>query len=163
MGNKQFLPSENGSPLLVKYLLSCYNNGDPQKFSLTVLALRVFQSEKGYLFFLFQKLPYDLTYKWNLMNKTSKQTKQNQRHRNKEQTDSDKRGGGVDKGGKKGKGKGKEHEQRIHVCGQHRGFTVGAGGDGAGKSNEKKGRTMVTEQQYLKTKRKLHQEITSCI
>ena len=36
----------------------------------------------------------DLTCKWNLINKTNKQAKQNQRHGNKEQTDSDQRGGG---------------------------------------------------------------------
>ena len=36
---------------------------------------------------------HDLTYEWNLINKTNKQTKQNQRHGNKEQTDSDQRGG----------------------------------------------------------------------
>ena len=39
------------------------------------------------------QIPYDLTYKWNLMNKTNKQAKQNQRHGNKEQIDSDQRGG----------------------------------------------------------------------
>ena len=37
---------------------------------------------------------YDLTYKWNLINKTNKGEKYNQRHGNKEQTDSDERGGG---------------------------------------------------------------------
>lgn len=34
-----------------KYLLSCYSNGDPQRWSLMIFALRVGQSEKGYLFF----------------------------------------------------------------------------------------------------------------
>ena len=38
-------------------------------------------------------MPYDLTYNRNLMNKTSKQAKQNQRPGNKDQTDSDQRGG----------------------------------------------------------------------
>ena len=40
-----------------------------------------------------RQIPYDLTYKWNLINKTNKQAKYNQRHWNKEQTDSDQRGG----------------------------------------------------------------------
>ena len=40
-----------------------------------------------------RQIPYDLTYKWNLINKT-KQAKQNQRHGNKEQTDSDQKWGG---------------------------------------------------------------------
>ena len=31
-----------------------------------------------------RQIPYDLTYKWNLINKTSKQAKYNQRHWNKE-------------------------------------------------------------------------------
>ena len=41
-----------------------------------------------------KEIPHDLTYKWNLINKTNKQTKYNQRHINKEQSDSDQRGGG---------------------------------------------------------------------
>ena len=35
-----------------------------------------------------RQIPYDLTYKWNLINKTNKPTKYNQRHWNTEQTDS---------------------------------------------------------------------------
>ena len=35
-----------------------------------------------------RKIPYDLTYTWNLINKTNKQAKYNQRHWNKDQTDS---------------------------------------------------------------------------
>ena len=31
-----------------------------------------------------RQIPYDLTYKWNLINKTHKQAKYNQRHWNKE-------------------------------------------------------------------------------
>ena len=47
------------------------------------------------------QIPYDLTYKWNLINKTNKQAEHNQWHWNKEQTDSDQRGGGRgDNGGK---------------------------------------------------------------
>ena len=35
-----------------------------------------------------RQIPYDLTYKWNLINKTNKQAKYNQRHWDKKQTDS---------------------------------------------------------------------------
>ena len=38
-------------------------------------------------------MPHDLTYKWNLINKTNKEAKYNQRHGNKEKTDSNQRGG----------------------------------------------------------------------
>ena len=38
-------------------------------------------------------MPYDLTRKWNLINKTNKQAKYNHIHGNKEQTDSNQRGG----------------------------------------------------------------------
>ena len=34
-----------------------------------------------------RQIPYDLSYKWNLINKTNKQAKYNQKHWNKEQTD----------------------------------------------------------------------------
>ena len=40
-----------------------------------------------------RQIPHDLTYKWNLNNKTNKQAKYNQRHGNKEQSDSNQRGG----------------------------------------------------------------------
>ena len=40
------------------------------------------------------QIPYDLTYKWNLINKSNEQEKYNQKHWNKEQTDSKQRGGG---------------------------------------------------------------------
>ena len=40
-----------------------------------------------------RQIPYDVTYKWNLIKK-AKQAKYNQRHWNKEQTDSNQRGGG---------------------------------------------------------------------
>ena len=40
-----------------------------------------------------REIPYELTYKWNLINKTNKQAKYNQRHWNQEQTDSSQRGG----------------------------------------------------------------------
>ena len=38
------------------------------------------------------QIPYDLTFKWNIINKTEKHTKYNQKHGNKEQTDSDQTG-----------------------------------------------------------------------
>ena len=41
-----------------------------------------------------KQIPYNLSYKWNIINKTNKQTKYNQRNWNKEQTDSNQRGGG---------------------------------------------------------------------
>ena len=41
-----------------------------------------------------KQIPYDLTYKWNLIYKTNKQAKYNQIHWNWEQTDSNQRGGG---------------------------------------------------------------------
>ena len=55
------------------------------------------------------QIPYDLTYKWNLINKTNKQAKYNQRHWNKEQTDSNQRKG---RRGKKG-------ERRERVIKEH--------------------------------------------
>ena len=50
-----------------------------------------------------RQIPYDLTFKGKLINKTNKQAKYNQRHWNKEQTGSNKRGGGrvEESGGKK--------------------------------------------------------------
>ena len=41
-----------------------------------------------------RQIPYDLTYKWNLINKTNNQAKYNQKHWNKEQTDSNQSRGG---------------------------------------------------------------------
>ena len=49
------------------------------------------------------------TYKWNLINKTNTQAKYNQKHGNKEQTDSDQRQEGRGITGNKGKGLVKEH------------------------------------------------------
>ena len=40
------------------------------------------------------EIPYDFTYKWNLINKINKEAKYNQRLWNKEQSDSNQRGGG---------------------------------------------------------------------
>ena len=52
-----------------------------------------------------RQIPYDLTYKWNLIKKTNKQAKQNQRHGNKEKADSDQKGGGREEGDNRGKKK----------------------------------------------------------
>ena len=41
-----------------------------------------------------RKIPCDLTYKWNLINKTNKEVKYNQRHWNKEQIDGNQKGRG---------------------------------------------------------------------
>ena len=41
-----------------------------------------------------RQIPYDLTFKWNLINKTKKQAKYNQRHWNEKQTDHNQRGEG---------------------------------------------------------------------
>ena len=41
-----------------------------------------------------KQIPYDLSYKWNLINKTNKQAKYNQRLWNKEQSDINQKGGG---------------------------------------------------------------------
>ena len=53
------------------------------------------------------QIPYDLTFNWNMINKRKKQTKYNQRHWNKEQTDIKQWGLGrqVTRWGKKGKGR----------------------------------------------------------
>ena len=48
-----------------------------------------------------RQTPYDLIYKWNLINKTNKQEKSNQRHGNKEKTDSNQREGGSGDNGEK--------------------------------------------------------------
>ena len=50
-----------------------------------------------------RQIPYDLTYKWNLIN-LNKQAKNKQRHWNKEQTDSNQRGWGRGIMGEKGEG-----------------------------------------------------------
>ena len=52
------------------------------------------------------KYHHDLTYKWNIINKTNKRVKYNQRHGNKEQMDSDQRGRG--KGVMREKGKSRQ-------------------------------------------------------
>ena len=50
------------------------------------------------------QIPYDLTFTWNIINKRKKETKYNQRHWNKEQTDSDQREGERVIWGKEGDG-----------------------------------------------------------
>ena len=42
-----------------------------------------------------RQILYYLTYKWNLINKTNKQAKYNQKHWNKEQSDGNQRGGRI--------------------------------------------------------------------
>ena len=74
-----------------------------------------------------------LTYKWNLINKTNKQAKYNQRDWNKEQTDSN----------KKGRGKGSSRTPGQNQRGV--GLRVGDG-DGWGENE-----TTVLEQQHKKS------------
>ena len=57
-----------------------------------------------------RQIPYDLTYKQNLMNKTSKQAEYNQRHWNKGQTDSNQREGGR---GITGEGRGRVVKEQV--------------------------------------------------
>ena len=56
-----------------------------------------------------RQIPYDAPYKWNLVNKTNEQTKYNQRHWNKEQTD----------GNQRGKSRGIIRERRKGVVKEH--------------------------------------------
>ena len=51
-----------------------------------------------------RQIPYNLTFNWNLMNKINNQKKYNQRHWNKEETDSNLGGEGRGNQGKKGEG-----------------------------------------------------------
>ena len=94
-----------------------------------------------------KEITYDLTYKWNLIHKTNKQAKYNQRCGNKEQTDSNQRGAGRDRHnrGKKRKVQAKKHQQRTHGNGQRGGLTVGVAGQGR-EERWRKGGTTVTEQ-----------------
>ena len=97
------------------------------------------------------QIPYDLTYKWNLTNKTNKQAKYNQRHWNKKQTDSNQRGGwkgitGEWRGGVKSKNmyKGPMDKDNWGLgrikCGRQW---------ETGENNEIKMGTIVIEQQYI--------------
>ena len=52
------------------------------------------------IFIMSSKIFNYITFNWNLINKTNKQAKYNQRHWNWEQADSDQRGAGGDNGGK---------------------------------------------------------------
>ena len=91
-------------------------------------------------------MEYDLTFKWNLINKQTSKQQEPERHENKERTDSDQRRGG--KWGKKGKGRVKEHVQRTHGHERWgRNCLWEWGMDGAGKSNGRQMGTTVTEQQ----------------
>ena len=78
-----------------------------------------------------EEIPYDLTYKWKVINKTNKQAKYNNRHWNKEQSDSNQRGGGRGIIGDNGSGI-KEHIWRTHGQSQRGwvwGRDVGMGGE----------------------------------
>ena len=67
----------------------------PQFFHLkTILTGEILWHVSFTAWLLSLSIPYDLIYKRNLINKTNKWAKQNQRHGNKEQTDSDQRGVG---------------------------------------------------------------------
>ena len=69
------------------------------------------------------QIPYDPTFNWNIINKRKKQAKYNQRHRNKEQTNSNQRGGG------KGIMESKERVVKKHVWKAHgQGQRVEGGG-----------------------------------
>ena len=70
--------------------------------------MQLFSKIKDSYFENERQIQYDLTYRKNLMNTTNKQAKQNQRHGNKEQTDSDQSWGEGDNGEKKEKGLVKE-------------------------------------------------------
>ena len=87
-------------------------------------------------------MPYDLTYKWNLINKTNKQAKYKQRPGNKERTDSEQRGGEGEIVGERRGRVIKEHVKRTHGQrqrkGQDREWEVG-GGQGRGESWGKNG------------------------
>ena len=64
--------------------------------------MQLFSKIKDSYFENERQIQYDLTYRKNLMNTTNKQAKQNQRHGNKEQTDSDQSWGGGGQWGKEG-------------------------------------------------------------
>ena len=56
-----------------------------------------------------RQIPYDLTFKWNLINTTNKQAKYNQRHWHEEQSDSN----GGDMGGDNGVIGGKGFQEEL--------------------------------------------------
>ena len=82
------------------------------------------------------QIPYDLTFKWNLINKINRQAKYNQRHWNKEQTDSNQRGGGGR--GKWRRGRVFRNNYKGHMDKTNKGLGSGVGsGDGWGVEGRK--------------------------
>ena len=76
-----------------------------------------------------RQIPYDLTCKWNLINKTNKGAKHNHRPGNKEQTDSDQVGWGWRKGEKRGRVKRRNtHERPMDKVKGRGGLNVGRWG-----------------------------------
>ena len=65
-------------------------------------------------------MPYDLTCKWNLINKTNEQAKYKQRHGNKEQTDSGEQGRGRRITGER-RGRGKSRNMNRGLIGMDNG------------------------------------------
>ena len=94
-----------------------------------------------------RQIPYDLTYKWYLIKKTNKWAKQNQRHGNKKQIDSDKRGGCRGERERSGRLKPRNMNKGPHGHGQWEGMDYGSGGGMGQGSGGEEGGTTVTEQQ----------------
>ena len=93
-----------------------------------------------------RQTPHDLTNKWNLINKTNKQAKYNQRHWNKEQTESKQRGVGRGMTRKRMERVFKEHVKRKHGQSQSgEGLRVRGGDEGGSGGGEME--TTVHEQQ----------------
>ena len=93
-----------------------------------------------------RQIPYDLTYKWNLINKTKEHAKYHQRHWNKEQTDSNQ---GVEGGryqGKQGEGPSR-NMHKGHMDKAKGGRRVGGGdGWGGGHCGVKMEKTLLEQQ-----------------
>ena len=88
-----------------------------------------------------RQIPYDLTYKWNLMKKSKKQTSKIEPEAWKQGTDWQwPRGGVVGNKGKKGKGLVKEHVWMTHGHGQQCGDWLWE--SGVGWVEEGKGRKL---------------------
>ena len=72
-----------------------------------------------------RQIPYDLTYKWNLINKTNKQAKYNQRRGNKKLTVTS---GEEDTGESRRRGKQRNMNRGLMGTDNEGGLTVGVGG-----------------------------------
>ena len=109
-----------------------------------------------------RQIPYDPTYKWNLINKTNTWAKQNQRHGNKEQTDSNQRGGARVITGKAGEGSSRNMYKGPMDKAKGGGLRMGGGGgwwreSGGGKwrqlylnNNKKKKKSCQMQKELLK-------------